>query len=298
MIPDPAEATRGALVPSAYAYLQRLVHRRAGIVVEDGKEYLAEARLHAIARDEGLGSVGALLEALQTEEGSDDLHRRVVEAMLNSETSFFRDLYPFEALRDTILPELVARRAASRTLNIWCAAVASGQEAYSLAMLVTECFPHLREWNLRILATDVSEGMLERARAGRYRQLEVNRGLPAAYLVKYFERRDNEWIIGERPRRMVQFSQLNLAGPWPPLPPMDVILMRNVLLYFSSETRRTIYRNVGALLRPDGYLFLGGGETALALDKSFEALRVGKAACYQIRTANGPVAVRRGDPAP
>ncbi|HEX7079278.1 MAG TPA: CheR family methyltransferase [Candidatus Eisenbacteria bacterium] len=285
MSPDRAAPAGETIAPAAYGYLQRLVLGRTGIVVEDGKEYLAEARLHAIARSEGLGSVAALLEALQTEERTDELHRRVVEAMLNGETSFFRDYYPFEALREVVIPELIAKRSPSRTLNVWCAAVASGQEAYSLAMLVSECFPHLGEWNLRILATDVSESMLERARGGRYRQLEVNRGLPAPYLVKYFRQRDSEWIIADAPRRLVQFSQLNLAAVWPPLPPMDVILMRNVLLYFSSETRRTIYRKVAASLRPDGYLIVGGGETALALERDFEAVRIGKTVCYRVRPA-------------
>lgn len=298
MTHDPLGAAGDSIGRQGYAYLQKLVERRTGIVVESGKEYLAEARLHSIAQAEGLSSAAALLEALQTEEVSDELHRRVTEAMLNGETSFFRDHYPFEALRTTIFPDLIAARSVARTLNIWSAAVASGQEAYSLAMLLTESFPSLGGWSVRILASDVSEAMLERARAGRFRQLEVNRGLPAAYLVKYFQRRENEWIIGERPRGLVRFSHINLAGPWPELPPMDVILMRNVLLYFSSETRRTIYHKVATLLRPDGYLILGGGETALALDKRFRAVRVGKAVCYQLRVGSGSAATRTEDPAP
>ncbi|MGE5175997.1 MAG: CheR family methyltransferase [Hyphomicrobiales bacterium] len=280
---DPGTTTGDRIGPAAYGYLQRLMLRRAGIVIEDGKEYLAEARLHGIALAEGLGSVAALLDALQTEEGSDLLHRRVTEAMLNSETSFFRDHYPFEALRGTILPELIERRSSARSLNFWCAAVSSGQEAYSLAMLLRESFPQLASWDVRILASDISESVLERARGGRYRQLEINRGLPASYLVKYFTRQENDWVIGEGPRQLVRFSQLNLAGAWPELPPMDVILMRNVLLYFSSDVRRTIYRKVSAVLRPDGRLFLGGGETTLALDRGFEALHLGKSVCYRVR---------------
>jgi chemotaxis protein methyltransferase CheR len=287
MTRDPGQQTGERIASAAYAYLQRLMLQRTGIVVEDGKEYLVEARLHGVALAEGLGSVAALLDALQTEEGTDDLHRRVTEAMLNSETSFFRDHYPFEALRTTLLPELIERRAGSRTLHLWCSAVASGQEAYSLAMLLAEAFPQLSGWNVRIFATDISESILERARGGRYRQIEVNRGLPASYLVKYFTREANDWVLAEAPRRLVRFDHVNLAGAWPDLPPMDVILMRNVLLYLSSEVRRTIYRKVSSVLRPDGYLFLGGGETALALERNFEAVHVGKAVCYQTRIANG-----------
>lgn len=271
----------------SYAYLQRLMLQRTGIVLEPGKEYLVEARLHAVAQHEGCASVAALLEALETEEIPGPLHRRVVEAMLNGETSFFRDHYPFEALRTTLLPELMARRASTRTLHFWSAATSSGQEAYSLAMLLLEVAPALHDWTVRILATDVSEAMLERARAGVYRQIEVNRGLPAACLVQHFERRGQDWKVKDRVRAMVEFSHLNLAAPWPSLPLFDVILLRNVLLYFSSDARRTILLGVTRQLRPDGYLFLGGGETILSLDRSFETARAGKAVCYKVRANRG-----------
>jgi chemotaxis protein methyltransferase CheR len=283
--PDPiaAPSLPDCLTPSGYAYLQRLLAERTGIVLEAGKEYLVEARLHALMQSEGFRSVSSLLDALRLEERPSTLQRRAIEAMLNGETSFFRDHYPFEALRATILPELMARRAATRTLNVWCAAVASGQEAYSIAMLLLEHFPSLRDWNVTILGTDVSEAMVQRARTGAYRQIEVNRGLPANYLVKYFERVGEEYRVKERVRPMVQFSHLNLIQPWPSLPLLDVILMRNVLLYFSSDTRRTIMQSVVKSLRPGGYLFVGGGETSLALDRTFEPVRIGKAVCYRIR---------------
>ncbi|HEY6572694.1 MAG TPA: protein-glutamate O-methyltransferase CheR [Candidatus Eisenbacteria bacterium] len=271
------------LSPTGYAYLQRLLLERTGIVLEPGKEYLVEARLHALMQGEGFRTVSALLGALQMDERQGSLHRRAVEAMLNGETSFFRDHYPFEALRTTILPELMAARAAVKCLTVWCAATASGQEAYSVAMLLLEHAPLLREWNVRILATDFSEATLQRAREGVYRQIEVNRGLPAPYLVKYFDRVGEEWRVKERVRGMVEFSQLNLIEPWPAFSRPDVILLRNVLLYFSSDARKTILQNVVRTLRPDGYLFLGGGETMLALDRTFESVRIGKAICYRIR---------------
>jgi len=271
--------------PAGYAYLQRLMLEETGTILEPGKEYLVEARLHALAQREGCASASALLEALQTEEIPGRLHRWVIEAMLNGETSFFRDHYPFEALRTSILPELMGRRAAVKTLHVWSAATASGQEAYSLAMLILESAPAFQDWRIRILATDVSESMLERARAGVYRQIEVNRGLPAPCLVKYFERSGQDWKVKEHVRSMVEFDHVNLARPWPALPQLDVIFLRNVLLYFSSQARRTILEGVTRHLRPDGYLFLGGGETVLALDRTYESIRVGKAVCFRRKAA-------------
>lgn len=275
--------TIGAVTPQTFAYLQKLLLRRTGTLLEAGKEYVVETRLHGLASGEGFGSVAALLEGLQTEEESGPLHGKVAEAMLNGETSFFRDLYPFETLRDTLLPEIIAKRETSRHLNIWSAATASGQEAYSLAMMLLESFPQLASWRVKLIASDVSVAMLSRARSGVFSQIEVNRGLPARLMLKYFDRAGTEWIIQSRVRQMVEFQQLNLAVPWPGLPPMDIILMRNVLLYFSLETRKTILTQVGRVLRPDGYLFLGGGETTLITDKSFESIRAGKAVCYRVR---------------
>jgi chemotaxis protein methyltransferase CheR len=281
MSPARLPAAEPRVPASTYGYLQQLLRARTGTVLERGKEYLVEARLYALSQEEGFVSVGALLEALQTEPETGDLHRRVVEAMLNYETSFFRDFYPFEAMRTSVLPELLVRRVASRTLQIWSAATASGQEAYSVAMLLREHFPETADWTVRLLATDISDAMLARARSGRFRQIEVNRGLPAPLLVKYFERIGNEWQIREPIRRMVDFSHLNLAAPWPGIPSMDLLLLRNVLIYFSSDVRRTILQNVRRCLRRDGYLFVGGGETSLVLDRTFEPVRAGKTVYYR-----------------
>ncbi len=274
-------ATEATLTPASYGYLQRVISDQTGTVLERGKEYLVGARLFAVARNEGFASVEGLLEGLQTEPGAGELHRVVVEAMLNYETSFFRDHYPFEVMRQTLLPEIIERRAATRTLHIWCAATASGQEAYSVAMLLRDHFPETADWNVRIVASDFSEAMLTRARAGLFRQVEVNRGLPAALLVRHFDRIGSEWQIRDSIRAMVEFSQLNLARPWPGLPAMDLLLLRNVLLYFSSDVRRTILQNVKKTLRRDGYLFVGGGETSLVLDPTFEAVRTGRTVYYR-----------------
>jgi len=279
----PSPAGRG-VTPQSFAYLQRLLLRRTGTLLEAGKEYVVEARLHGLALAEGFRSVSALLEGLQTEEESGALHSKVAETMLNGETSFFRDLYPFEAMREVLLPEIIAKREATRLLHIWCAATASGQEAYSIAMLLLEHFPQLAGWRIRLIASDVSATMLARARAGVFNQIEVNRGLPARLMLKYFECVGAEWRIHPHVRQMVEFQHINLAAPWPSLPSMDFIFMRNVLLYFNLETRKSILTNVGRTLRPDGYFFLGGGETTLITDRSFESVRTGKAVCYRIRS--------------
>jgi chemotaxis protein methyltransferase CheR len=282
---NPVDSARGPghVGAGPFQYLQRLVRRHTGTVLEHGKEYLVEARLYALATGEGFGSVGALLEGLQLEDEDGSLHRRTAEAMLNYETSFFRDHYPFEVIREHLLPEILPRRASERTLSVWSAASSTGQEIYSVAMLLLEHFPELAGWDLRLLASDVSDSALERARAGVFGQVEVNRGLPAKLLVKYFERSGSQWGVREAVRGMVRFERINLAGPWPSLEPMDLVLLRNVLLYFRPEARGDVLRRVHRSLRPGGYLFLGGGETAPAPDLSFESVRTPKAVCYRAR---------------
>ena len=267
---------------NGFAYLQQLLLEHAGILLEAEKQYLAEARLSPLAAQEGFESIDALLDGVQNGEGSGLLERKVIEAMTNSETSFFRDLHPFEALRTKVLPELIAKRAAERTLTLWCAATASGQEPYSLAMMLREHFPQLAGWKVTLVASDISEAMLSRARAGAYNQIEVNRGLPAALLVKYFRRIDGEWQIAEGLRRAIDFRRVNLTAAWPFLPAMDVILMRNVLIYFDVPTKKAVLARVRRQLRPGGYLFLGGGESTMSLDDSFAPAQFGKAICYQL----------------
>ncbi len=268
---------------SDYAYIYSLVYEHAAIVLEADKGYLVETRLLPLARQEGFASLEELIVRLRAV-SFNDLHQRVVEAMTTNETSFFRDMHPFEALKTVILPELIEKRASVRTLHIWCAACASGQEPYSVAMLLHEHFPQLMQWEVRIMASDISSEMLQLTQAGCYRQLEVNRGLPAALLVKYFQRRGLVWQIHENLRQRLECRQFNLAGAWPPLPDMDLILMRNVLIYFDIETKQAILGNVRQVLRPDGYLFLGSVETTRHLDDAFERVQINQASCYRLRT--------------
>ena len=210
-----------------FEYVCRFVRDRSAIVLDAGKEYLVESRLGPLAARLQLGSVADLIGRLRT--GRDAaLGTRVIEAMVTNETLFFRDVQPFDTLRRTVLPELIRRRAGERRLDVWCAACSTGQEPYSLAILLREYFPALAAWRVGILATDLSAEVLGRAREGRYTQLEVNRGLPAALLLKYFRQHAAVWELADDVRRMVEFRELNLVREWPPLPRFDLVFLRNV----------------------------------------------------------------------
>jgi chemotaxis protein methyltransferase CheR len=267
-----------------FNYIQRLVLSQSAIVLEDDKGYLVESRLLPLARREGFASIHLLVQKLQAEPFH-GLHRSAVEAMTTNETSFFRDFNPVEALRKSVLPDLIARRSAERTLNIWCAASSSGQEPYSLSMLIRENFPALLNWKIRILATDLSTDILARAREGRYSQLEVNRGLPASLLVKYFQKRGCDWFLRDDIRAMVDYQILNLSSAWPTMPPMDIVMIRNVLIYFGMDTKKEILAKVRRILKPDGYFFLGGAETTFSIDDSYERVQFERSTCYRIRKA-------------
>lgn len=269
-----------ALTSTEFDYIRNLVRDQTAIVLEPGKEYLIEARLLPLLRREGLASFQDLVTTLNAQPYN-GLQRKVAEAMTTNETSFLRDLHPFEAIKSSILPELAAKRADELRLDIWCSACSSGQEPYSLAILIREHFPGLGDWSLRLMASDLSTEVLARARAGRYTQLEVNRGLPASYLVKYFQQQGTEWVIKDEIRRMVEYFEINLAKPWPLLPAMDLVLMRNVLIYFDLETKKEVLLRVRRALKPDGFLMLGGAETTLNIDDSFQRFQAGRACWYQ-----------------
>ena len=265
-----------------FDYVRGLVRDRSAIVLEPGKEYLVESRLLALVQRKGLPDISALVNELRkVRDGA--LHTQVVEAMTTNETSFFRDVHPFHALRDKILPELVERRARERTLRIWSAACSSGQEPYTLVMLLREHFPALAAWRIEILGTDLSSEVLDRAREGRYAQLEVNRGLPAAMLVKYFEHQGASWVVKPDLKRNVEFRVMNLVAPWPTMRAFDLVFLRNVLIYFDRPTKQQILERVKGVLRPDGYLFLGAAETTLNVHDGYERVALERAGCYRLR---------------
>jgi chemotaxis protein methyltransferase CheR len=261
--------------PADFDFIRHFVRDEAAIVLEPGKEYLVESRMHELARQEKFASIEELVHRLR--------HRKVVDAMTTNETSFFRDLHPFETMRRHLFPDLLARRRHERRLTFWCGASSTGQEPYSVLMLIAEHFPELFHWDFKFIATDLNAEVLARARAGRFSQIEINRGLPAPFLVKYFTRQGTEWEIREDFRSRIDFRQMNLVKDWPFLPPADLILMRNVLIYFDTDTKKSILNRARRLLRPDGYLLLGGAETTLNLDESYERVTFDKTICYRQR---------------
>jgi chemotaxis protein methyltransferase CheR len=276
---------------SAFTFVSELVKRQAAIVIGPGKEYLVESRLLPLAREAGLDDVGALVARLQ---GSHDdvLRRQIVEAMTTNETSFFRDRDPFNALSQAIVPELCKLRRTSHRLAIWSAACSTGQEPYSIAMTLVDHPLITADWHVDVLATDINVDILERARRARYSQLEVNRGLPAPLLVRHFERAETDWRVVAAVRKLVRFAPLNLAAPFE-VPQMDVVFLRNVLIYFDPATKSEVLRRVRAILRPDGFLFLGGAETTLGLDDGFERVAVGSTIAYRPKGAGALELPRR-----
>jgi chemotaxis protein methyltransferase CheR len=253
---------------SEFSYLCELVKNSTAIALDAQREYLMEARLAGIAQQEGFRNVSELLTRVRSG-GSSQLQWKVVEAMTTNETSFFRDVKPFEALRQVVFPALMKARQNERKLSIWCAACSSGQEPYTIGLLLREHFPELQNWKVTILATDIATEMLEKSKSGRYTQLEVNRGLPATYLVKYFKKVGVDWQIDESILKMVEVRRMNLSVAWPLMPPIDLVMLRNVMIYFPVETKKQILKNMRSVLRPDGYLFLGTAETTINLDANF-----------------------------
>ena len=265
-----------------FAFVQKLVMDRAAIVLNESKEYLVESRLTGLARKKKLDSLGALFAEAKSGKQS-GLLDEIIDAMTTNETSFLRDVHPFEMMRKVVLPDLIRKRQVEKKLHIWCGASSSGQEPYTIAMLLREHFwETLRDWSVVFIASDLSTEMLERARAGLYSQLEVNRGLPAPLLVKYFDKDGSNWQVRDEIREMVDFRQINLVKDWPTMPPLDLVLMRNVLIYFDVPTKKKVLARVRERLRSDGYLFLGGAETTLNLDDAFERVQGDKAGCYRL----------------
>ena len=267
---------------SDFNYIRELVLERSAIVLEDGKEYLVESRVGQVAENEGFGTIDQLVKALR-KNSHNGLQSKVIEAITTNETSFFRDIHPFETLKDVVLPELLQKRNKTRNLNIWCAASSSGQEPYSIAMVIREYFPTLLDWKINFIASDISDTMLDRCRSGKFSQLEVNRGLSASLLIKYFERKGSAWLIKKQLQEMIHFQQINLSRELPFLPRMDIIFMRNVLIYFDIETKKNILKQLVSILQPDGFLFLGAAESTINLDSSFERMNYKNSGCYRLK---------------
>ena len=246
-----------------YGYLRQLVFGLSQNVLDPSRDYLFETRLTKVLRNQGMTHLEELVQHLKLRKNP-VLERTIAEAMTINETSFFRDNRLFELLRTEMLPKLMETRRHARSLRYWSAASSTGQEAYSLGMMMLEHFPLLAGWNIRIEGTDICAEVVERARAGCYHRIEMNRGLPARFVVRYFDHQGEDWVVKQEIKKMVNFRQANLCGPSLPFnraeDRFDVIFLRNVMLYFSQETRKILLAGIHRVLAPDGILFLGSSE--------------------------------------
>ena len=256
------------MTPLDYEYLRKLLKERSGLDLSADKQYLVESRLVPLARRSNLAGIPELVAKMKS--GAEPLIAEVVEAMTTNETFFFRDKVPFDHLKDAVLPALVQARAARRSLRIWCAAASTGQEPYSIAMCLKEAGSMLSGWRTEIIATDLSLGVLEKARAGVFSQFEVQRGLPIQMLVKHFTQKGELWQLNADIRSMVQYRQLNLLQDFGHLGTFDIIFCRNVLIYFDQTTKASIFDRMSRMIEPDGVLALGAAESVVGITNAFK----------------------------
>jgi chemotaxis protein methyltransferase CheR len=256
------------VTPPDYEYLRRLLKEQSGLDLSADKQYLIESRLLPLCRKAGLACISELVQKMKG--GSTPITVQVVEAMTTNETFFFRDKVPFDHYRESIMPEILRARASRKSMRIWCAAGSTGQEPYSLAMCMKEMNAALAGWRVEIVATDLSQEVLEKSKAGIYSQFEVQRGLPIQMLVKYFKQTGELWQINPDIRAMVQHRQLNLLRDFSQLGIFDVIFCRNVLIYFDQETKINIFNRLANATEPDGFLVLGAAETVVGLTDVFK----------------------------
>lgn len=258
------------MTPADYEYLRKLLKDRSGLVLSADKQYLVESRLLPLARKANLAGISELVTKMKS--GAEPMIVDVVEAMTTNETFFFRDKVPFDHFKETILPALLQARAARKSIRIWCAACSTGQEPYSLAMILKEMGGAIAGWRVDIVATDLSQEVLEKSKAGIFSQFEVQRGLPIQMLVKYFKQTGDLWQLNPDIRSMVQFKQLNLLQDFAHLGTFDLIFCRNVLTYFDQETKVAIFNRLAKLNEADGFLVLGAAETVVGLTDVYKPL--------------------------
>ena len=255
--------------PADFEFISQLINKRSGLVLTEDKAYLLESRLMPVARKRGMKGLEDLISAIRTSQ-EEGLLREVTEAMTTNESFFFRDLKPFDTFRDVTLPDLLKNRAANKSFRIWCAAASSGQEPYSLAMVMKEQAAKLTGWSHEIIATDISTEMLVKAGNGIYSQFEVQRGLPIQMLLKYFKKANDVWEIDPSLRDRVTYKEFNLLNDPKALGAFDVVFCRNVLIYFDQPTKTLILDWISRMIPADGRLFLGGAETVLGITDKFK----------------------------
>ena len=257
------------MTPLDYEFLRKLLKERSGLDLSPDKQYLVESRLVPLARKAGLTGITELAQKMKAG-GAEALTAEVVEAMTTNETFFFRDKLPFDHLREAMLPAVLQARSARRALRIWCAASSTGQEPYSIAMCLKALGPAIAGWRVEILATDLSQGVLEKSKAGIFSQFEVQRGLPIQMLVKHFTQVGDMWQLNPDIRAMVQHRQLNLLQDFGHLGMFDVIFCRNVLIYFDQDTKANIFERLSKVLEPDGFMVLGAAESVVGISDAFK----------------------------
>ena len=272
-----------------FEFLKRTVAKRSANVLNKEHKFVVESRLEELASERGCIDVHAVVSELRSN-ASSPLHDAFADKMTINETSFFRDKQPFEALRTTIVPQLIEAGNIRRELKIWSAAASSGQEAYSIAMLLMTHFPVLKSWKTSILASDYSAKMLQRIQQGEYSQLEVGRGLPAPMLVKFFKRQGLKWVANPEMRRLIETRRMNLATPWNGTQDYDIVFLRNVLIYFDPNTRLEILQRICQSMKPTGYLFLGSSESLLSIPNApFQRDSAGGVTCYRPKSSQPAV---------
>jgi chemotaxis protein methyltransferase CheR len=259
------------MIDKDFAFVAAFLKERSGLIITPDKTYLLETRLTSILRDHKLDSLTALVEQLR-QPGASLLKDKVVNAMTTNETSFFRDSHPFDTLRGFLIPELIERRATAKSLRIWSAACSTGQEPYSIAMMLRDSFPILSGWRVEIVATDLASNVLDRAREGTYSTFEVQRGLPIQMLVRHFDQVEPNWRVKRELKQMVNFRALNLLEDFSALGQFDIVLCRNVLIYFDQPTKTRVLNAIARRLAPDGSLLLGGAESVFGICEAFGAV--------------------------
>ncbi len=282
------------MTPADHDYLRKLLKECSGLVLAADKQYLVESRLLPVAHRAGIGTLAELVQQLRGVKNG-PLVTEVAEAMTTNESFFFRDKFPFEQFRETIMPALLAARAPHRRIRIWCAAASTGQEPYSLAMRLKEMGEMIAGRQIEIVATEFSTQVLEKAKSGIFSQFEVQRGLPIQLLIKYFDQIGNTWQINPDVRAMVQFRPLNLLHEFTHLGPFDLVFCRNVLIYFDHETKTRVLDRIARIMEQDGYLVLGAAETVVGLTDSFKPLPDCRGVFAPNRAAKGRTAC---DPRP
>ena len=257
------------ITPASYAFLCQMLKERSGLVLSGDKQYLIESRLMPVARKHGKDTIENLVAAAKAPAG-ETIRIDITEAMTTNESFFYRDKIPFETFENVLLPYLLKTRASQRRLRIWCAAASTGQEPYSIGMILKENQAKLAGWRVEIIGTDISTEVLEKAKIGMYTQFEVQRGLPIQLLVKYFKQVGDMWQIDPSIRAMVQYRQFNLLNSFSGLGTFDVVFCRNVLIYFDQVTKSDVLDRIAKVSSADGYLVLGAAETIIGLTKEYQ----------------------------